>query len=362
MQSQTKTIVSLKTAKILLHALLLTMLLGLVACKTAPQHVTHTFYPPAPDEPRIQFLTSFSSETGLGAPSKFSSFVLGGQRILRPIWKPYGIGSSKGKIYICDTQAKNLATVDLQQRTIRFLRPTGDEAMHFPVNVAVDEAENRYVTDAVRGQVLIYDKAGVLQATIAQARAMKPCGIALSKDRIFVTDLSNHCVHVYNKATRGELFQVPRDAKNEAAKLRSPTNIGLDAQGRMYVSDTGGFTVQVYDSEGNYVRSIGEMGIEPGRFALPKGIAVGPDGIVYVVDAAANVAQMFDSEGRILMYFGQPNTAGSLYLPAGMAVDHENMRYFDSFAAPGFKIDYLIYIANQAGDKKICVYGFMKKQ
>ncbi len=347
--------------KLLPASLLLAGLL-LTGCKTTQPTTDFTFYPPAPDEPRIQFLTSFSSESELGEPSKFKKFVLGGQRIQRPILKPYGIASSKGKIYICDTQPKNVGTVDLQNKSIRFLKPTGNQAMHFPLNIAVDEAENRYVTDTLRGQVLIYDKAGSLKATIGAGRTMKPCGIALSKDRIFVTDLSNHCVRVYNKATRAELFQVPRDPKEEKAQLKSPTNIALDAQGRMYVSDTGGFAVQVYDAEGKHLRAIGEMGIEPGRFALPKGVAVSPQGIVYVVDAAATVAQMFDAEGRLLMFFGQADTAGSLYLPAGIAIDSENMGSFEQFVAPGYKIDHLIYISNQAGGKKICVYGFLKKK
>ncbi len=334
----------------------------LAGCKTAPKPKTYTFFPAAPDEPRIQYLTSFSSESELGGQSKFSQFVVGGKRLAKPIWKPYGVASSKGKIYICDTQPKSLITADLQKKNLRILRPSGDQAMHFPVNVAVDEAENRYVTDIVRGQVLIYSKEGNLTATIGPGRTMKPCGIALSNDRIFVTDLSNHCVHVYNKATREEMFRVPRDAKEEKSKLRSPTNIALDPQGRMFVSDTGGFIVQVYDAEGNYLRSIGEQGIEPGRFTLPKGIGVSRDGIVYVVDAAANVAQMFDSEGRLLMFFGEPSSGGPLYLPAGVAVDYDNVNFFESYVAPGYTIDHLIYIANQAGDKKVSVYGFLKKK
>ena len=130
----------------------------------------------------------------------------------------------------------------------------------------------------------------------------------------------------------------------------------------MYVSDTGGFVVQVYDSQGNYVRSIGEMGITPGRFALPKGIGVSRDGLVYVVDAAANVAQVFNKEGQILMYFGQPDTGGSLYLPAGLRVDYDNVKYFQNLAAPGYEIDHLIIITNQAGDRKVSVYGFLKKK
>jgi hypothetical protein len=53
---------------------------------------------------------------------------------------------------------------------------------------------------------------------------------------------------------------------------------------------------------------------------------------------------------------------GALYLPAGVAVDYNNVAHFQKFAAPGFKIDYLIFIANQVGTHKVSVYGFGRKQ
>jgi hypothetical protein len=47
-------------------------------------------------------------------------------------------------------------------------------------------------------------------------------------------------------------------------------------------------------------------------------------------------------------------------LPAGVAVDYENARYFEKYAAPGHKLEYLILLANQYGSPKISVYGFFK--
>jgi len=42
-------------------------LLVVAGCATKPsQQNTYTFFPPSPDEPRIQFLTSFSSDIDLG--------------------------------------------------------------------------------------------------------------------------------------------------------------------------------------------------------------------------------------------------------------------------------------------------------
>jgi DNA-binding beta-propeller fold protein YncE len=335
----------------------------LCGCKTAPKPAAFTFYPPAPDEPRIQYLTSFGAESQLKPPSGFNKFVLGGDRVIRPIWKPYGITTTAGKVFVADTQPKNVGTVDLQKRTLRYLRPTGSGAFRMPIGIAVDADGTKYVTDTVRHQVLVFDPQGKLKTTIGQGREIKPCGIALHKDRLFVTDLSNNCVRVYAKATLKELFTVPKAPVTEQSVLRSPTNIALDQEGNMYVSDTGGFAIQIYDANGDYVRSVGEMGITPGRFGLPKGVGVTRDGsLIYVVDAAANVAQIFDKQGRILMYFGQPDTEGALYLPAGLAVDYENVEYYKQYVAPGYDLDHLIFITNQAGVDKVSVYGFVKKK
>jgi DNA-binding beta-propeller fold protein YncE len=329
--------------------------------KSKPQD--YTFFPPPPDEPRIQYLMSFGSESDLGAKSKFSEFVVGEEKIHRPIWKPYGIAVRKGQVYVCDTQAANVSTVDLVKRKMRYLRPTGQAAMKSPINVAVDQDGTRYVTDTKRGQVLVYGPDDRLAAEIGRMGEMKPCGIALAGDRLYVTDLSNHCVRVYAKASRQLLFQIPRNPGDEKSKLLSPTNVAIDPNGRICVSDTGGFAVQIYDAEGNHLRTMGEQGLEAGRFALPKGIGVDHEGRVYVVDAATAVVQLFDAEGRLLMFFGEPQSSGpgALYLPAGLAVDYTNAELFQSYAAPGFKLEYLIFITNQAGPQKVSVFGFLRK-
>ena len=340
-------------------------LLFAVSCATkAPvKNQDFVFFPPPPDEARIQFLTSFSSESDLSGPSKFNQLIVGAERIHRPIWKPYGITSAKGKIYICDTQPKNLSIVDLTKRKVNYVRPEGRGALKMPINVAVDKEGTRFVTDTVRGQVLIYDKNNDYVGDIGKAGEMKPCGIAVTDNQIYVTDLSNHCVRVYGKANRDLKFSIPRDANDHKAKLFSPTNLALDQKGNLYVCDTGAFAIKVFDAQGEYLRTIGDVGLKPGRFALPKGIGVDHQSRLYVVDAATGVVQLFDAEGKLLMYFGEPQSSGraGLYLPAGLALDYENTGLFQKYAAPGYKIEFLIYVTNQAGSQKVSVFGFMKK-
>ena len=86
--------------------------------------------------------------------------------------------------------------------------------------------------------------------------------------------------------------------------------------------------VRIFDAQGSFIRTIGEMGLSPGRFALPKGVSVDHEGRVYVVDAATAVVQVFDAEGRLLMFFGIPDKSGpgGLYLPAGVATPRKTLR------------------------------------
>jgi DNA-binding beta-propeller fold protein YncE len=343
---------------------LITLLVLITGCATQrAQKAEHIFFPAAPDEPRIQFLTSFGSESDLEKGGKFTEFIVGTEKVTRPIWKPYGVAVTKGTVYVCDTQAANLGIVDLTKRRIHYIRPSGREAMQTPINVAVDAAGNRYVTDPKRGLVLIYNKDDQRIGEIGKQGEMKPCGVFVAGDRLYVTDLMSHSVRVYAVLGRQLLFTVPRDPKDEKSKLHSPTNISVDKDGRMYVSDTGGFTTKVFDAEGNHIRTVGELGLNAGMFALPKGIAVDHERRMYVVDGATAVVQMFDGEGRLLMCFGEPKSSGpaGLYLPAGIAVDYENVSQFQKYVAPGFKLEHLIFVTNQAGMQKVSVYGFVRK-
>lgn len=332
--------------------------------KEAPAPI---FFPVPPDEPRIQFLAGFSTEeemTEMAGKRSFFRFIVGTEKIQRPIVKPYGIAATPGKFYICDTVPATIEIVDFDKHKLSYFQPTGDATFGTPINIAVDADETLYVSDTKRNQVLIF-KGEQYAGAIGKLNEMKPVGIALTEKRIYVTDLMNHCVRVYDKATRNELFTFPKvDELDVSAELYSPTNIAIDKGGRVIVSDTGGFVVKIYDAEGRYLKTVGEQGLSPGTFSLPKGVAVDREGRTYVVDANTQIIQIFDAEGRILMYFGDPSLTGggATSLPAGIAIDYDNVKRFEQFAAPGFALEYLILITNQTGGHKVSVFGFGHKK
>src|ERR1051326_2881850 len=163
-------------------------LLAAAGCAThKPAQKNYLFFPAAPDEPRLQYLMSFGAESDLRGASKFSEFVAGQQKATRPIWKPYGVTIKYGKVYVCDTQIGAVTIADLGKGKFKLLKPEGQEGMKLPVNVAVDKDETCYVTDAGRGQVLIYNKEGHLLEAVGKTGEMKPAGLALTSQRFYIT-------------------------------------------------------------------------------------------------------------------------------------------------------------------------------
>ena len=342
--------------------LLLALLAG-CATEKATKPEGYTFFPPPPDEPRVQFLTSISSDVDLGRTDNFANFITGERVSPKTLVKPYGIAIKDGKIYVCDTVAAAVEVFDLQKKTADYIGLRGEGRLQMPINVTVDTDGTKYVADTGRNQVLIYDKNGEFVSAIGKIGDMKPCDVAVTQDRLYIADLQGHGVQVYSKADHKFLFKIPRDTATGKGKLYSPTNLALDKQGRLLVSDIGAFAVGVYDLEGNYLSTIGQQGVAPGLFARPKGLAADRDGRVYVVDAATQVVQMFDGEGKLLLFFGQPDasTRGELSLPASVKVDYDNVSYFQKYLSPGLQCEYLILVTSQFGPHKVNIYGFLKK-
>src|ERR1051325_3061948 len=342
------------------------LLILAAGCITAPPAgpKTFTFFPPSPDEPRVQFLTSFSSDLDLGKTSGFADFVTGRATGPKALVKPYGLALKDGKLYVCDTMSATIEVFDLVKKRVREFTPRAEGRLSTPINITIDADGTRYVADTGRGQVVIYSKDDVYLAAMGAKGDMKASDIALRPERIYVTDLQNHCVKVFTKADRKLMFTIPRDPKSVEGKLFSPTNLALDKNNHLLVSDTGAFVVQVYDLEGKFLRTIGQQGVAPGMFARPKGVAVDREGRAYVVDAATQVIQIFDAEGRLLLFFGPPGarSQGETYMPGGGKIDYDNVNLFRNLAAPGQDLDYLILVSSQFGYNKISVYGFLKKK
>jgi len=350
-----------------LSSVILILFIFVSGCATAPkitqENAGPIFWPPAPEAPRLQFLTSFSSSGDLeAAPGTFRKFILGDEKSTKPIVKPYGVAAHGNKIYICDTVLNSIDVLDIERRKFEYFRPKKEGQLIAPINLSFDTNGDMYVADSRRGQVVIFDEAGNSLGAIGNKSEFKPTDVAIRGDKIYVCDIKTHSIRIFGLKDRQYLSSIPAEDAAEEAKLFSPTNMAVDEEGDIYVSDMGSFKVQKYSSDGKFLMSIGSQGDAAGQFSRPKGITVDKEGRVYVVDAAFENVQIFDKEGKLLLFFGEPGGSASLVLPAGVTIDYALKDYFSSLADPSFEIEYLVFVTSQYGDRKLSVFGFGHKR
>ena len=317
------------------------------------------FYPAPPDEPRLQFLASYSSPLDVSSKNdRFRDFVFGGkEREGDLVTKPYGIAVHEGAIYVVDTRGGGWAVFDLANNRSRMVRPSGGGSLKKPLNMSIDIDGTRYVTDSEREQVLVYDRNDRFLRAFGHAEQFKPVDVAIVGDRIYITDILHHQIHALDKYT-GEVILTFSEAGSEPGQLFHPTNIAVSPDDTLYVVDTSNFRVQKFSLDGEFLSTFGTAGSAPGTFSRPKGIALDRDGYIYVVDAAFENVQVLDPLGG-LMFFGKPGVArDSINLPTVVKIDYENVRYFESYAATDFKIEYLVLVASQFGVNKVAVFGY----
>lgn len=109
---------------------------------------------------------------------------------------------------------------------------------------------------------------------------------------------------------------------------------------RIYISDTNNKRVQIFDYEGNPIKTFGSWGDKPGQFQFPYGIAGDSKGVIYVADLYKGSISKFDKDGKYLGLFAEKQASDGIFkAPAGIAVkdnlvyvtdvkDH-NLRVFD---------------------------------
>ena len=83
--------------------------------------------------------------------------------------------------------------------------------------------------------------------------------------------------------------------------FRQVTDMAWDSAGNTYISD--GYInsrIAKVDKNGNWIKSWGEPGDQPGQFSTPHSIALDAEDHIYVADRGNRRIQVFDSEGKFL--------------------------------------------------------------
>lgn len=325
--------------------------------------VNLVIYPSPPDTARIQFLTRVSSSRDVSGNRKsFTKFLFGAEDEFL-INKPYGIATSKGKIFVCDTYIHGLEIIDLEKNKFENFIPTGKGELKVPVNCFVDLKGYLYVADSECKQIVVFDENRKYINSFGESENFKPIDVFVQDQKIWVSNLEGHQIHVYSNDSNYKLLKTfPEVNESDPKSLLSPTNITVSGN-KVYVCDFGDFKIKIYSQEGEFIESVGTHGQGLGQFGRPKGIAVDRDSNLYVVDAGFENVQIFNKEGKLLMFFGgNYKGPGDMWLPAKISVDYENLEYFQKYVDPDYNLKYLILVTNQFGPDKLNIYGAIEPQ
>ncbi len=331
----------------------------LVGCAgTGDKSEKSAFYPPLPNPPRIQYLTSFSGPGDLEPDSGLSEFVLGKESENSALVnKPYGVAIHDGRIYVVDIRGPGYAIFDLKNKKFDIIYGSFSGKMKKPINISIDKDGTKYISDTGRSLVLVYDKDDKFVRIIGDGESFKPSDTVIVGNKLFVTDIKNHRLVVVDKNTGKQLYTIG-SVGSKNGELFYPTNLTLGPDNLIYVSETGNFRVQTFTLDGKFVKTFGKVGTGLGQFARPKGVALDREGNMHVVDAAFENVQIINKDGKLLMFYGEPGgDRANINLPTGIAIDYDNIDYFKKYAKPGFELEYIILVANQFGKSKVTVFG-----
>lgn len=118
----------------------------------------------------------------------------------------------------------------------------------------------------------------------------RPEGLAVDQfDRVYVADSCNHRIQVFD--ADGQFLKSMGRAGLEAGEMSYPYDLEVLPSGLIIVCEFGNSRIQILNALGESIETIGEAGGELGQFSNPWGTALDSRGNLYVADSANHRVQ-----------------------------------------------------------------------
>ena len=130
-----------------------------------------------------------------------------------------------------------------------------------------------------------------------------PKGVAVTaKDEVVVADCKNHLVQVFD--SNGTFLRYfGRQGKN-AGEFENPTGIAIEKDRNILVSEHYNHRVQILSWEGRHLGSFGGKGSLDSQLHYPWGLSLDSTGNVIVADSGNKLIKIFTPDGTFVMKIG----------------------------------------------------------
>jgi sugar lactone lactonase YvrE len=232
---------------------------------------------------------------------------------------PTGVAvDAEGNIYITDASLHTVHQMDTQRavavmaglaRARGLVNARGDASrFDTPANLKIHPVSGvLHIADTGNDCVRLLNNSGITETAASGLNA--PGGIAIDNDgNIYVADTGNHCIRKISPAGTISLLAgggAPGrsghvEANGADARFNMPAGLAVDANGFIYVADTGNHMIRYINPSNNFagtlagaagVAGCSDGGPQHARFCSPRGLAVDgvllsgkADGSLYVAD------------------------------------------------------------------------------
>jgi hypothetical protein len=219
-------------------------------------------------------------------------------------------------------------------------------AMGASSDVAFDAKGHLYVLSRGMKPLTEFDENGKFIRAFGEGLFTRSHGIRIDKDgNIWATDVGAHTV--MKLSPQGQvLLTLGTKGKagewNEAAGSRlfnEPNDIVFGANGDLFITQghtpgpKGDPRVLKFDKNGNFIKTWGGKGTEPGKFDVAHGIAIDAKGLLWVTDRENQRIQIFDQDGK---YIREVKYAG---LPCSLDIGSQYIYMVNGFAGQLLRLD-----------------------
>lgn len=142
-----------------------------------------------------------------------------------------------------------------------------------------------------------------------------PCGVAVDGEgKILVADCHNHRVQIFD--SQGKFVKSFGNLGEKNGQLNNPTDVAVDKHGNIVICDKDNHRIQRFTKDGVFINKFGGYGENQGKLKRPWGVSLGNNDEIIVTDRRNSRIQIFKEDGSLLRVFGRHgNAEGELDQP-----------------------------------------------
>jgi len=213
-----------------------------------------------------------------------------------------------------------------------------------PASIAFDAKGHMYVLTRGPQAFVEYDENGKFVRIFGEG-FRRTHGLKIDRDgNLWVTDVGAHIVVKMNPkgetlltiGTKGEAGEW--DEATGSHKLNEPNEVAIARNGDVFIVQghtpgKGDPRVLKFDASGKFIKSWGGYGTEPGKFNVAHGVTFDAKGQLWVADRENERIQIFDTDGKFIR---EIKYAG---LPCGLEIGSQYIYMVNGFAGQLLRLD-----------------------